>query len=119
MTQDQVQQEITERGGEVWYLANLFIDHANTDHDVAEELAFVCISNATGKRKLSDFAEVVKQNARQQKIEVDVRIMRRSKTRNLTHREYVLDEAANPIVVHRFRSRRRTVRSGDGFIRED
>src|SRR5215831_5486785 len=119
VAQDHVYQQIAEVGGEVRDPTQLFLDHAYPNHDMTDELALGCISNAPCKRELADFAQIVQDYAGQKKIEIYVRIMSGGETRQMAHRKHVLDQAADPIVMHGLSRWRGPERRGNQFIPKD
>src|SRR6516162_2790796 len=100
VAQDHVYQQIAKAGGEVRDLAQLFLNHADPNHDMTNELALGGIGDAPRKREFADLAQIVQDDSRQKKIEVDVRIMSGGETRQMAHRKPVLDQAADPVVVY-------------------
>ena len=119
MAQNHVDQQIAQRAGEAGDLPQLFFHDPQPDGDVPQQLAFRRITEAARITELVDLADVVKNDAGEQQIEIDVRVVRRSELRQVAEREDMLDQPSEPGMMHRFRRRSGPKGERDRFVRED
>src|ERR1700733_8789038 len=85
---------------------NLLGNHPDRDRDMPQQLAFRRITERTIVAQLINLADVVKHNAREQKVEIHAVthvIMPARQLREASHRKHVLEQAAAESMMNAFR----------------
>jgi hypothetical protein len=85
--------------GHAFDLSDLLSDHFDADRHVAEQLAFVGVAERVLEAHLTDLAQVVQKDAREDEAEVDVRVQILDPQRDFQHVRNVLDQPAGVRVV--------------------
>src|SRR5438477_1689037 len=106
-------------GGKTLYGVHGFRNGFEFHHDVAEKLAFDGVADGALVAKFVELADVVEHRGGEEKIDVQLRIMRGSLFGEAAQTEDVLDEAAEIGMVHHFGGGGALVLRGDCWIRND
>ena len=89
------EQFVGERlAGQVGGPGDLFIEHLDADHQVADKLALVGVGEHALVAQFAHLADVVQENAHEQQIAVDPWIERQNPLRPVEQRDDVLEQAA-------------------------
>src|SRR5581483_6206853 len=116
MRKNHVNHQVSQAGRKVREAPELFQHDLHSDLDVPQKLPFRGITETARILEFADFADVVQHYAREQQVEIDVRVVRGAQFRQMAQGKNVLDQTADPIVVNGFGCGRGAVGAGDLFV---
>ena len=103
-------------GGNCGQAAQFLAYHADSDMDVAQQLALIGIREAAFVVQLVDLADIVQDHAGEQQIGVDEAVVLRRHAGHGAHRKHVLQQAAQERMVNVLGGRRAAVAAGDILV---